>query len=227
MKFNRKWLWLIIPIIIFSLSWINSSSISTVLLAIKGTITDGNLIKFSGTAGIGEDAEIIASDVVTKTGDFTAGRIAKINNATGIIEQGTNTDTDVSDAVTKKHTQNTDTVAGGEWSFGAHSAGFTLQTATGDGTTTIDWKLGNKFEFTFGAQNDTFTFTAPTNPGNFMLWLIQDATGSRTITWPNTVRWAGGVAPTLTTTANAVDIVSFPWNGTYYDGQCAKAFAVP
>jgi len=57
------------------------------------------------------DAEIkaILVDEVTKTGDFTAGRVAKINNATGIIEQGTNTDTDVADAVTKKHTQNTDT----------------------------------------------------------------------------------------------------------------------
>jgi hypothetical protein len=46
---------------------------------------------------------------VIKTGDFTTGRIAKINNTTGIIEQGTNTDTDVADAVTKKHSQNTDT----------------------------------------------------------------------------------------------------------------------
>ena len=46
---------------------------------------------------------------VIKTGDFTAGKMAKINNASGIIEQGTNTDTDVADAVTKKHTQNTDT----------------------------------------------------------------------------------------------------------------------
>jgi len=56
------------------------------------------------------DAEIkaILVDEVIKTGDFTAGRIAKINNATGIIEQGTNTDTDVADAVTKKHTQGTD-----------------------------------------------------------------------------------------------------------------------
>jgi len=57
------------------------------------------------------DAEIkaILVDEVTKTGDFTAGRIPKINNASGIIEQGTNTDTDVADAVTKKHSQNTDT----------------------------------------------------------------------------------------------------------------------
>ena len=54
MKLNKKWLWLIIPLLIFSLCWINSSSVSTVLLAIKGTMTDGNLIKFSGTAGIGE-----------------------------------------------------------------------------------------------------------------------------------------------------------------------------
>lgn len=57
------------------------------------------------------DAEIkaILVDEVIKTGDFTAGKIAKINNASGTIEQGTNTDTDVADAVTKKHSQNTDT----------------------------------------------------------------------------------------------------------------------
>jgi len=60
---------------------------------------------------VDEDSELkaILVDEVTKTGDFTAGRIAKINNATGIIEMGTNTDTDVADAVTKKHSQNTDT----------------------------------------------------------------------------------------------------------------------
>jgi len=38
-------------------------------------------------------------NMVTKTGDFTAGRIVKINNASGIVEQGTNTDTDVATAV--------------------------------------------------------------------------------------------------------------------------------
>ncbi len=60
---------------------------------------------------VDEDSEIkaILVDEVTKTGDFTAGRMAIINNASGIIEQGTNTNTDVADAVTKKHAQNTDT----------------------------------------------------------------------------------------------------------------------
>ena len=42
-------------------------------------------------------------NMVTKTGTFTVGKIVKINNATGIIEEGTNTNTDVADAVTKKH----------------------------------------------------------------------------------------------------------------------------
>ena len=46
---------------------------------------------------------------VTKTGAFTAGKIVKINNASGIIEMASNTDAEVADAVTKKHSQNTDT----------------------------------------------------------------------------------------------------------------------
>ena len=113
---------------------------------------------------------------------------------------------------------------GGELDAGAHSIGFTLQSTTGDGTTTIDWRLGNKFKFTFGAQNETFTFTAPTNPCTLMLTLIQDATGSRTVTWPATVKWPGGTAPTLTTTANARDKIALDWDGTQYDGVCSKDF---
>jgi len=116
---------------------------------------------------------------------------------------------------------------GGELDAGAHSIGFTQQSTTGDGTTTIDWKLGNKFKFTFGAQNETFTFTAPSNPGNLLLMLVQDGTGSRTITWPGTVKWVGGAAPTLTTDASGIDICSFYWDGTNYFGVASLAFAVP
>ena len=115
---------------------------------------------------------------------------------------------------------------GGEMDAGAHTIGFTLQTATGDGTTTINWTLGNKFKFTFGAQNDTFTFTAPTNPCNLLLILVQDATGSRLATWPS-IKWVSGTAPTLTTTANGEDIVSFFYDGTSYYGVASLAFAAP
>ncbi|MDQ1318253.1 MAG: hypothetical protein QG588_1913, partial [Candidatus Poribacteria bacterium] len=69
-----------------------------------------------------------------------------------------------------------------------------------------------------------YTFTPPTGPCNLTLRLIQDGTGSRLVTWPNTVKWAGGVAPALSTAINAVDIVNFYWNGTYYYGTALLAF---
>ncbi len=114
---------------------------------------------------------------------------------------------------------------GGELDCGAHSIGFTQQLTTGDGTTTIDWKLGNKFKFTFGAQNDTFTFTAPSNPCSLTLVLIQDGTGSRTATWPANVKWAGGSAPTLSTGANAIDIISFYYDGSSFYGVASLDFS--
>lgn len=66
--------------------------------------------------------------------------------------------------------------------------------------------------------NVTLTITAPGNPWPLTLYLIQDATGSRTVTWPASVKWAGGTAPTLTTTASKTDIICLRWDGsaTFY-----------
>jgi hypothetical protein len=57
----------------------------------------------------------------------------------------------------------------------------------------------------------TFTFAnTPASPRvySFMLQLIGDGT-ARTITWPGTVRWGGGVPPIVTSTLNKVDTYSF------------------
>ena len=114
---------------------------------------------------------------------------------------------------------------GSELDLNGHSVGGDFQTATGDGTTSIDWKLGNNFDFTFGAMNEVFSFLAPTKKGKFTLKLKQDATGGRTATFPATVKWAGGTAPTLSTGANAVDIISFLWDGTNYYGVASLDFS--
>ena len=81
---------------------------------------------------------------------------------------------------------------------------------------TIDWGTGNLHKSTM-TGNCTYTFTAPSGPAQITLYLIQDGTGSRTATWPGAVRWPGGTAPTLTTDASAVDIVSCIYDGTNYD----------
>lgn len=82
---------------------------------------------------------------------------------------------------------------------------------------TIDWTAGNKQKSTL-TGNCTFTFTAPPGPTNLVLKLVQDGTGSRTVTWPAAVHWSGGTAPTLTTTANKVDLITFYFDGTTYFG---------
>lgn len=110
----------------------------------------------------------------------------------------------------------------GELDLGANSIGGTLQSITPLGNlpnpTTIDWGAGNAAAMTFDPANETFIFTAPTKPGWLLLKLTQDATGGRTVTWPGTVKWPGGTAPTLSTGANAVDIIRFYFDGTNYYG---------
>jgi hypothetical protein len=83
--------------------------------------------------------------------------------------------------------------------------------ATSGATDTIDLTDGNVHNVTLTA-NCTFTFSNPPasgTSGSFTLFLNQDGTGSRTATWPSEVKWAGGTAPTLTTTASRTDILVF------------------
>ena len=83
--------------------------------------------------------------------------------------------------------------------------------ATSGSTDTIDLTDGNVHNVTLTA-NCTFTFSNPPasgTSGSFTLFLNQDGTGSRTATWPGSVKWAGGTAPTLTTTASRTDILVF------------------
>ena len=87
----------------------------------------------------------------------------------------------------------------------------TVANATSGSTDTIDLEDGNVHNVTLTA-NCTFTFSNPPasgTSGTFTLFLNQDGTGSRTATWPGSVKWAGGTAPTLTTTASRTDILVF------------------
>lgn len=64
----------------------------------------------------------------------------------------------------------------------------------------------------------TLTFPAAAGGGQFTLLLTQDATGSRLVTWPSTVRWAGGTAPTLTAAPAKTDVITFLSDGAYWLG---------
>jgi len=71
----------------------------------------------------------------------------------------------------------------------------------------IDWSAGMVFELTL-TDSPTFTF-ANTGAGRALtLILIQDDTGSRTVTWPATVDWPSATAPTLSSGAGDVDVIT-------------------
>jgi hypothetical protein len=91
-------------------------------------------------------------------------------------------------------------------------------TVTTVGTTaTIDWDNGNGqvFDAQGSSGNVTFTFSNPKSGASYVLKLIQGST-ARTYTWPATVKWPAATAPTVTTTNDAVDLVTCFYDGTNY-----------
>lgn len=65
--------------------------------------------------------------------------------------------------------------------------------------------------------NATITMPTAVSGKSFIMFLRQDATGSRTVTW-SSVNWSGGTAPTITSTASKQDIYSFFSDGTSWYG---------
>lgn len=78
-------------------------------------------------------------------------------------------------------------------------------------TTTIDLEVANFFSATLD-QACTFTFSNPAASGDYCGFVLALTDGgSDSITWPASVDWAGGIAPTLT--ASGLDLLVF----TTYD----------
>lgn len=72
------------------------------------------------------------------------------------------------------------------------------------GTVTVDLSLGNSVSATIAAAT-TLAFTGATSGACRTLLLTLTNGGAYTVTWPGTVQWPGGTAPTLT--ASGVDLV--------------------
>jgi hypothetical protein len=92
----------------------------------------------------------------------------------------------------------------------------------------VNCLLSNVFSTTFTAN----VTVAPTisNPvdGQTVNWFItQDGTGSRTMTWPSSFKWSGGIVSALSTGANAVDLLVITYRSTtgFWYASLAKGFA--
>jgi hypothetical protein len=85
---------------------------------------------------------------------------------------------------------------------------FGVTTLSDGATVTLDMAAGQTNKVTLGG-NRTLALTNPLVGQSVLLQVVQDGTGSRTLSYPASVKWPGGTAPTLTTTAGASDWLGF------------------
>ena len=188
---------------------IASSAVTAAKLASPLDLPDNQKIRF----GTGNDLEVYhnGSNSYIKdagTGELiiesTAGgvRFNSASNATGLLFNP-NTSLELFYNNVKK----IETASGGISLTGGAACNIN---ALSDGASiTIDMALALHHSVTLGGNR---AFAAPTNQAvgqSGSIFITQDGSGSRTASWNAAFKWAGGTAPTLTTTASAVDRVDY------------------
>lgn len=175
----------------------------------NAALVDVSAAQASGNAGI--------SLALAEQGALASGNAALVNAATalasgnaGIVDaatalaSGNAALTDVSGKYDKTGGPLTGTVT-----IRDQSIGEVADQGVRNGTITLDFGSANNFEFVL---DGTSTLGAPTNASGGQCGAItirQDSTGSRTLAYNAVFNFAGGTAPTLTTTASGVDVISF------------------
>jgi hypothetical protein len=165
---------------------------------------------------------LAAAGIATLTGTetltnktLTTPIISSISN-TGTLTLPTSTDTLVGRATT-------DTLTNKTVEAGTFTNGYTEEVFTGNSSTAITLDLANgTVQIITLTGNCVYTFPTPVAGKSFTLVHLQDATGSRTVTWPSTVDWPSATAPTLTATALRADKFVFTAiSGTSWLGSVA------
>jgi hypothetical protein len=125
-------------------------------------------------------------------------------------------------------TTDTQTLTNKTVEAGTFTNGYTEEVATANTSTayTIDLAGGSVQILTL-TGNCTFTFPTATAGQSFILLLKQDGTGGRTVTWPAAVKWPGGTAPTITSTASKMDKLVFTAaDSNWYGSVAGQSYTV-
>jgi hypothetical protein len=89
------------------------------------------------------------------------------------------------------------------------------------GAITIDMNKGTRQKGTL-TGNVTITISNPSEGEALELFLLQDATGGRTISFTTTVVWQDNTTPTFTTTASKMNVINLRYVGSTWYGVGAK-----
>ena len=88
-------------------------------------------------------------------------------------------------------------------------------------TTTLDLSTGNVLQVVLTGST-TLAFTNP-KVGTYIIKIKQDGTGNWALSFP-TIKWSDAAVPTITPTANAIDLITLIYDGVDYYGSCLQNF---
>jgi hypothetical protein len=156
----------------------------------RGTTTEHTTF----TGAVGEITVDTTKDTAVVHDGTTAGGHPLLKEAAvGVTVQGYDADTAKTDVAQ---------------SFSAAQRG-TITALTDGATITPDFALANNFSVTLGGNRTLANPTNLTAGQSGCIWITQDGTGSRTLAYGSQWDFTGGTAPTLTTTASAVDCLVY------------------
>jgi hypothetical protein len=195
----------------------------------SGTITTmASLLTFTGNYGSGTVTSEMSLYV---TSPYNSGGGIVTNNYGLYIEDQTLAGTTINDAIRydapTSHTflltsaglmgvyGGVPSATAAVFKVGGTMASTTVDNGNSGTTKTIDLSTGNQQMVTL-TGNVTFTLSNPADSGVYHL-LIKSGAGGFTATWPATVKWSGGTAPTITATAARADLITLVYNSSTSD----------
>jgi hypothetical protein len=173
---------------------------------------------YTGSTGYGIRSIVSNSNILLRDLEIVTQGADAINSsvATEIDIKGTlTTNTDVNSNVTLRGIHNLNNISQPDdlTVRGREILNETVGTITTTAST-IDWSLGNNYEYTLNTGT-TISFSDDENGQIISVALIQDGTGSHTVSWPASTKWK--VEPTMTSTSGSTDVYTFiKINGTIY-----------
>jgi hypothetical protein len=182
----------------------DGSSLDTFTVGNTLTVNAANSLRLADTdsshyVGLKSPGTVSTSYTLTlPTADGTSGQVISTNGS-GALSFISASSGDVT--LTGTQTLTNKTIEAGTF-----TNGYTEEVATANTSTayTIDLANGSVQILTL-TGNCVYTFPTPVAGKSFILIQKQDATGSRTVTWPASVDWPSATAPTLTATASKAD----------------------
>ena len=203
------------PKMIFTGSGVQDTPVTLKVLSSHGAVnTSGTALSFEGTQG----------QLFGITDNLSSGNIFTVNDITGLPLISANASGDIKLAEYGRYI----------FSYGGYvqeSVPASDTPTTEDATITLDLSAGNYHNVVLGVDVTKFEFTNAKRGQRFLLRITQHASSAKTVAWTNvdyttggaaaTVRWAGNITPTMSTSTSHTDVYGFLCTnnaGSEFDG---------